>query len=209
MTQTLVDAPTWPYTSTSHLRCADGRIFSLDVDRWQAAADDVDLELLARAVGPVLDVGCGPGRLVCALRERGVSALGIDVSPSAVAIARRGGARVILASIFERVPRQGAWRTALLIDGSVGIGGDPEALLRRMQDLLHPAGRVLVELEPPDEPSESLVVRVETNRRVGSWFPWARVSRADLPSLAASAGYAVAETWVEGERHFADLVPTH
>lgn len=44
---------------------------------------------LSRATGegPVLDAGCGPGRLTAYLRELGVDAFGIDLSPAMIEIA--------------------------------------------------------------------------------------------------------------------------
>ncbi|SEF36991.1 Methyltransferase domain-containing protein [Amycolatopsis pretoriensis] len=39
--------------------------------------------------GPVADVGCGPGYVTGHLRELGVDAFGIDLSPEMIAIARR------------------------------------------------------------------------------------------------------------------------
>jgi SAM-dependent methyltransferase len=39
--------------------------------------------------GPVLDLGCGPGHVAQYLRERGVAAEGVDLSPATVAVARR------------------------------------------------------------------------------------------------------------------------
>lgn len=39
--------------------------------------------------GRVLDVGCGTGRLIGALAERGVDATGVDISPEMLAVARR------------------------------------------------------------------------------------------------------------------------
>ncbi|KRF17222.1 SAM-dependent methyltransferase [Nocardioides sp. Soil797] len=42
-----------------------------------------------RELGPVLDVGCGPGQVTAYLREQGVDASGVDLSPRMVAHARR------------------------------------------------------------------------------------------------------------------------
>lgn len=39
--------------------------------------------------GPVVDVGCGPGYVTRHLRDAGVDAFGIDLSPEMIAIARR------------------------------------------------------------------------------------------------------------------------
>ena len=121
---------------SSVLRTVDGRTLEWDVDRWMAPADHVDESLLDRTIGPVLDVGCGPGRHVSSLLSRGVEALGIDTSPTAVRLARRRGAPVAHQSIFDAVPDTGRWRCGLLLDGSIGIGGNPESLLRRVSGVL-------------------------------------------------------------------------
>ena len=61
---------------------------STDDDR---RADEAILELCK---GPTMDVGCGPGRFTAALADRGVDALGVDVSATAVEMTvERGGAR--------------------------------------------------------------------------------------------------------------------
>ena len=42
-----------------------------------------------RDLGPVCDLGCGPGQIARYLHERGVDAFGVDLSPEMVALARR------------------------------------------------------------------------------------------------------------------------
>src|SRR5205823_12853989 len=63
---------------TAVLRAPDGTALPAPSDRWVEALTIEDDSVLARAVGPVLDVGFRPGRHVLALAERGVVALGID-----------------------------------------------------------------------------------------------------------------------------------
>ncbi|MFF9028173.1 class I SAM-dependent methyltransferase [Streptomyces iakyrus] len=75
------------------LRRTDGWLLPLEVERWCAGADPVDRDVLDRCEGAVLDVGCGPGRLVAELAARGRAALGIDVSEAAVEHTARLGAR--------------------------------------------------------------------------------------------------------------------
>ena len=63
--------------------------------------------------------------------------------PSALARdARRRACCTAPSSTPSRARAAGA--TALLLDGNIGIGGDPGALLRRVADLLTPGGAVLV-----------------------------------------------------------------
>jgi SAM-dependent methyltransferase len=177
----------------------------LPVEAWLGSAGAVDERVLDRARGPVLDVGCGPGRHVHALARRGVLAVGVDVSPVAVALARRRGATVLEASIFDRLPGAGSWSTALLLDGNIGIGGRPAALLRRLATLLAPRGVVLVELEPPGSGTGRGRVRLEDGDKVSEWFAWARVDAWAIAPPARPAGLRVAERWHDHGRWFAAL----
>lgn len=177
----------------------------LPLEAWLDAAGAADRRVLDRARGPVLDVGCGPGRHVHALARRGVLAVGIDISPVAVALARRRGATVLEASIFDRVPGAGVWRTALLLDGNIGIGGRPHVLLARIATLLAPAGAILVELAPPGAGVVSGRVRLEDDAMASDWFAWASVGIDAIDGPARAAGLRVAERWCDDRRWFAAL----
>jgi SAM-dependent methyltransferase len=54
----------------------------LDRAAWVAFADSV------RGHGPVADLGCGPGHLTAHLRDLGLVAFGVDVSPAMIELAR-------------------------------------------------------------------------------------------------------------------------
>ncbi|WP_034385338.1 class I SAM-dependent methyltransferase [Herbidospora cretacea] len=188
------------------LRRADGRRFPLDVERWCAVADAADWSVLARCRGAVLDVGCGPGRLVAALAEQGHRTLGVDISPAAVAGTRRRGGTALCRSVFDPLPGAGRWTTALLVDGNIGIGGDPVALLRRMAELTAPDGRLIAEADPA-EVDEHHEVRLDDGRGgLGSPFRWARVGPAALVRHAASAGWSPVDEWSAAGRRFVELV---
>ena len=120
------------------------------MERWCAGADAADLSALRRCEGPVLDIGCGPGRLVAELAARGHRALGIDVSEAAVAHTLRTGGSALRRSVFDPLPGEGRWGTVLLIDGNIGIGGDPRGLLLRTAELLAPGGLLIAETAPLD-----------------------------------------------------------
>ena len=61
----------------------------------------------------------------------------------------------MVADVFDDVPREGRWGTALLADGNVGISGDPVHLLRRVRQLLQPGGRAVVEVSGPGTASSA------------------------------------------------------
>lgn len=153
----------------------------------------------------MLDVGCGPGRLVAALLAQGRRALGIDVSEAAVAHTVRLGGQALRRSVFEPVPGEGRWDTALLIDGNVGIGGNPGALLRRMSQLLAPDRLLIVETAPVDV-DERVQVHVADGRgAAGTPFPWARLGTPALLRRAGRAGWRPDGQWAVGGRCFVAL----
>ena len=191
----------------SELRVVDehGGELPFALRRYLEAPTVEEHGVLARAVGPVLDIGCGPGRHVVALSRRGVVAVGVDISPLAVRLARTRGAKVIEGSIFDRLPGLGMWGSALLLDGNIGIGGAPRELLSRVGGLLAPAGIVLVEVEGPGVPTGTLRVRLESEQTTSQWFPWARMSIEELPEIVAEVGLDLRERWHTGGRWFATL----
>ncbi|WP_019632371.1 class I SAM-dependent DNA methyltransferase [Actinomadura atramentaria] len=63
-----------------------------DLEHSPLEAALVDLAGTAgRALGPVADLGCGPGQAARRLHARGVTALGVDRSPRMVALAAAAG----------------------------------------------------------------------------------------------------------------------
>ncbi|MCC3769943.1 methyltransferase domain-containing protein [Streptomyces sp. UNOC14_S4] len=187
------------------LRRADGWLLPLDVERWCGHADRADRRVLDRCEGETVDLGCGPGRLVAALAARGRPALGVDVSPAAVARTRRTGGTALCRSVFSPLPGEGRWGTALLVDGNIGIGGDPRALLARAAAIVAPDGLLLVEAAPADV-DERVHVRVDDGRgRVGTAFPWARVGTPALRRHAEAAGWRVTDRWEAEGREFMAL----
>ena len=189
------------------LRTADGRALPLHVSRWCGPPDAADEELLRRCRGPVLDVGCGPGRLTVALTERGIQALGVDISWTAVARVRQAGAPALHCSVFDPLPGQGRWGTVLLADGNIGIGGMPARLLHRCAQLLAPGGRLLIEAEPGNVDEQLTAWLEHPDGRQGPLFPWARMGAVPLLQAAADAGLHVVGQWRHGDRAFVCAAP--
>ena len=175
------------------MRDEEGRALPLEPSRWHGPTTPEERRLLDGICGPVLDVGCGPGRVLDALARQGVMALGVDPAPAAAALARRKGCAVLQRSVFDPLPGTGRWETILLLDGNVGIGGDPRRLLERCAALLRPGGTVIAEVEAPGTGWRACRARLERATETGRWFPWAVVGADAVAAIAAPAGLAVSD----------------
>ncbi|MFE4960508.1 class I SAM-dependent methyltransferase [Streptomyces sp. NPDC056653] len=190
------------------LRRADGARVPLEVERWSSAADAADMTVLQRCEKNVLDIGCGPGRLVTALFKSGHTALGIDISPAAITRALGTGGPALHRSVFDPLPSEGQWGTALLIDGNIGIGGNPGRLLTRVAEIVQPGGLLLAEVSQPDI-DERFSARIEGgDGPVGPAFPWARIGITALLREARGASWEYVEQWAAHQRSFVALRST-
>lgn len=188
------------------LELESGEHVELPISQWHSENPDAGDELLlARCTGPTIDIGCGPGRFATALAHRGVNTLGIDTSQVAVTLTTLRGAPAVRRDVFATLPGPGVWEHALLADGNIGIGGDPHALLRRVADLLCPAGTVLTEVEPHGRPLRSESVRVTGDGAPSGWFRWAWLGADALPTIAREAGMRVTWLGTHNGRWFAEL----
>lgn len=202
------------------IRHEDGQIRVLPAHRWLGTRccpdstaeptgdpDEVfDEAVTQMCSGPTIELGCGPGRLVARLFQRGIPALGIDRSAVAIRLAGRGGAPVLLGDVFEPLPAMGQWQTVLLVDGNVGLGGDPCRILGRAAELLTRGGRCVAEFDVEAIGVRAGWVRLETATDVGPWFRWATVGIDSAASLAAQAGLTLSSVSLIGGRVIASLV---
>lgn len=113
-----------------------------------------DFAARVRGLGPVCDVGCGPGHVARHLRGRGVQVAGIDLSPAMVEVARRRNPGIEFAA--------GDMRSLPIADGALGgivafysvihlERGDVVAVLAEMARSLRPGGLLLLAFHVGDD----------------------------------------------------------
>ncbi len=145
------------------------------------------------AGGRILDVGCGDGFHLELLRRSGDPSWtlhGVDVDERAVAAARARGLDVVAGTV-ETAALDGQYDLILLI-ATIEHVGDPVRVLRAVERLLTPGGRVLIVTDNTD----TLDFRLSGSRHWGGYhFPrhWNLFNRRSLRRLAETAGLEVAE----------------
>jgi ubiquinone/menaquinone biosynthesis C-methylase UbiE len=71
--------------------------------------DDFAGRCLDARIGPVADVGCGPGRVSARLATRGVEVFAVDLSPGMIDVARRNHPHLRFeVGAMEKLPIQDA-----------------------------------------------------------------------------------------------------
>jgi SAM-dependent methyltransferase len=190
------------------LRVAPRRRLSHDLAAYFAPVSPHELALLDLAEGPVLDVGCGPARHARLLQTRGLTAIGLDRSLPALDLARSLGLRRWLHADVCSGPLPPA-RTALLLDGNLGLAGTPAGaaqLLHRLAAACGPGGRLLVSGRAPRHGGlRAMVVRDEYRDRVGRWERWLQAGLPAVLDLAALAGWRVRYAETAGADYWAAL----
>jgi SAM-dependent methyltransferase len=144
-----------------------GRYDTTEQDARQAVA------LLGLAPGArVLDAACGFGRFAGALLELGCAVVGVDISPAAIAEARRRcpGPEYVVADLTKRL-ELGPFDAVVNVFSSFGYGAtvaDDARVLAGWRRMLRPGGQLLMELSDLERSRARLggigvVVQRETN----------------------------------------------
>ncbi len=132
-------------------------------DDYRAYDDDLGLilELAEDAGGPVVELGCGTGRVLLPLADAGVATTGVDISPALLDVAR---AKLAAAGLAQRVTLveadlrhpglpEGAFALAICTSNTLmhlTDPGDQAAALHAACRLLRPGGLLMVDLFNPD-----------------------------------------------------------
>ena len=135
------------------------------------------LERLGSDCAPVLEPACGSGRMLAAFAERGVEAIGIDISPSMVALARErlsspGLPGDALVADMTRFDLGRAFGGAICPIDSLAVLEDPASVVKHLDCVashLRSGSRYLIQLEmrDPDDPWAGLEPSIWDAERAG------------------------------------------
>jgi SAM-dependent methyltransferase len=166
------------------------------------------------ARGRVLDIGCGAGRFLLHLQQKGFAVTGIDNSRGAVKVCKlRGVKNVRLRSIDEIGKFKAAsFDTVIMMGNNFGLfGGFKKAkrLLKQMHAITSAEGQIIAEAVDPYQTSEALHLAYQRRNRaqgrmsgqlririrhqdvVGAWFDYLLVSQKEMKQILEATGWQI------------------
>jgi SAM-dependent methyltransferase len=165
-----------------------------DPDRWQASRraterygtagdthEPVATRLVGEGLGPVLDVGCGDGRLRDALPD-GQAWVGVDESPAQVALAPRPVVRADAAALPVRTASCGAVAALYVLYHL----DEPSAAVAEARRVLRPGGLFV-----------ACTTRRDDDPELHRWFGEAEPSTFDAEEAPAIIGAVFGDRAVE------------
>jgi 2-polyprenyl-3-methyl-5-hydroxy-6-metoxy-1,4-benzoquinol methylase len=160
---------------------------------WADIRAVLDALLPGEANRAVLDIGCGPGLFLLAMREHGWQPAGVEPSEEAGKRAREAGLAVF-PSVEACLAEKKSFEAATLLNVLEHVR-DPLAVLRSARSALR-AGGILVVRVPNDFSSLQEIARVRSGKPPWWVAPPDHIHYFDFPSLEKtieSCGFQVAE----------------
>jgi methionine biosynthesis protein metW len=105
----------------------------------------IEQQALTLSQGRTLDVGAGTGSHVLYLQEKGIEAIALDISPSAIEICKQRGVRVAICC--DILQYEGQADTILMLMNGIGLCQKLSLLdtyLQKLKTLLTPQGQILL-----------------------------------------------------------------
>ncbi|AJF70411.1 class I SAM-dependent methyltransferase [Streptomyces vietnamensis] len=172
-------------------------------------------ELLALCRGRVLDVGCGAGRHLLHLQQKGHTVLGVDSSSGAVEVCEKQGIPARLGSAQALPCDDSSFDTLLALGANLGLLGGREESLATLQEwarVAAPGAQILATGRDPyaskgpihsayhqanrdaGRMAGQLRIRIRSGALASPYFDYLYASLAELTDLLAPSPWALGHT---------------
>ncbi len=178
-------------------------------------------EAIKYAKGRCLDIGCGAGRVLLYLQEKGLYAMGIDSSPLAIKVCKLRGtkyAKVMDINGIDKFKRN-SFDTVIMFGRNFGLFGSRQrakVLLRKLFAITSSEASIIAETREPyltDNPVHfkyhawnrkrgrmpgQLRIRVRFMQYATPWYDYLYVSKPEMKDILKGTGWKV-ERFINAE----------
>ncbi len=178
--------------------------------------DKLEQQMVDRARGKILDIGCGAGRHSLYLQEKGFDVTGIDNSAGAIDVCRlRGLEHAFVRSVYEIDKFElNSFDTILMLGNNFGLFGDAEngkVILHKIHRITKENAQIIVEtLNPYMTDDEThlkyhklnierrrmvgqIRLRIRYGNTVGEWFDYLFVSPEEMEGIINDTNWQIKE----------------
>lgn len=180
------------------------------------------------ARGRVLDAGCGAGRHLLYLQQKGHEVVGIDNSPLAVEVCkRRGIENTVVLPLSGIHAGMGEFDTVLMLGHNFGLFGSfkgARRLLKKLKSITSKRARIIATTNNPYETRDAdyleyhrhnrehgrmggqLRIKVRYRKYATPWFDYLMVSRGEMETILEGTGWKVSKFIDTGDSHYAAII---
>lgn len=177
----------------------DVTIFSLmKFNRWKAIVKMIWYkisgqyfnEIINEAKGRVLDIGCGYGHYLLALKQKGIEVYGLEVNPNCVEVCNQIGLNVFCGTL-EEANFHSEFFDVVILSQALEHTTSPKAILTEIYRILKPGGKVLIYCPSAD----SFFLRIFDKYWQGWYVPFHfyTFNSFTLKKLAETVGFKIEE----------------
>jgi len=126
-----------------------GHVSTHDIKRYLRKPNQLigmEKQLIKRANGKILDIGCATGYYLPLLMKKGET-IGIDISDNLIDIARQNGLKNCFVGDIFKFKSKEKFDTITLLENNIGLGGNivnTKKLLNKLKTLLNKDGQILM-----------------------------------------------------------------
>lgn len=191
---------------------SDGKQYVADVSEWEHSE-----RLAIREIeGPVLDIGCGAGRVGLYLQRKKIDYTGIDISPLAIQTCKLNGVQdVHLMSAADVHFDNKKFQSVIMFGNNFGILGNEVRtveMLKRLYNLTTLEGKIYAatrDVRETDDPAHlkyhqrnrerswpigQVTLKLEYEGNETEWWDLLMASEEEMDAMARKAGWYVEKT---------------
>jgi len=196
-------------------------LYFLEYEQWSP----LEQQVVNKAKGRILDVGCGAGRHSLYLQQKGFAVTGIDNSPGAIEVCQLRGlknAMVRALADFDEFEAD-SFDTILMLGNNFGLFGDAEnakRILKKLSRITSAEAQIIAGTRNPyktDSPEHleyhewnrqrgrmpgQIKMRVRYRKTVGEWFDYLFVSPEEMREIVANTDWQIEEIIESGEANY-------